>query len=100
MCSFYLAFTLYCKCYDRSRVTGSRLSDSGEDAKVKGTRKVNGGGKKEKGKRKKEEISCSLFLNSPDYPGAWNRLGLGQTNTCQRDERHVEVLMYCNRKDS
>ena len=54
MCSFYLAFTLYCKCYDRSRVASSRLSDSGEDAKVKGMRKVGGVGKrkKEKGKRK------------------------------------------------
>ena len=84
MCSFYLAFTLYCKCYDRSRVASSRLSDSGEDAKVKWTQKVGG-----VGKRKKEGISCSLFLNSPNYPGAWNRLGLGQTNNCQRDERHV-----------
>ena len=84
MCSFYLVFTLYCKCYDRSRVAGSRLSDSGEGVKVKGMRKVGG-----VGKRKKEGISCLLFLNSPDYPGAWNRLGLGQTNTCQRDERHV-----------
>ena len=84
MCSFYLAFTLYCKCYDRSRVASSRLSDSGEDAKVKGTQKVGGAGK-----RKKEGISCSLFLNSPNYPGAWNRQGLGQTNNCQRDERHV-----------
>ena len=88
MCSFYLAFTLYCKCYDRSRVASSRLSDSGEDEKVKGTRKVGG-----VGKRKKEGISCSLFLNSPDYPRAWNRLDLVQTNTCQSDERHVEVLM-------
>ena len=84
MCSFYLAFTLYCKCYDRPRVAGSRLSDSGEDVKVKGMQKVGG-----VGKRKKEGISCSLFLNSPDYPGAGNRLGLGQTNTYQRDERHV-----------
>ena len=37
----------------------SRLSDSGEDRKVKGTRK--GGGA---GKRKKE--GCSRFLNSAD----------------------------------
>ena len=37
----------------------SRLSDSGEDAKVKGTRKVGGAGK-----RKKE--GCSRFLNSAD----------------------------------
>ena len=84
MCSFYLAFTLYGKCYDRSRVASSRLSDSGEDAKVKGMRKVG-----RVGKRKKEGNSSLLFLNSPDYPGAWNRLGLGQTNTCQRDGRHV-----------
>ena len=69
MCSFYLAFTLYCKCYDRSRVTGSRLSDSGEDAKVKGTRKVNGGGKKEKGKRKRFHVhSFSIHLTIPE-PG-------------------------------
>jgi len=37
----------------------SRLSDSGEDVKVKGTRKVGGAGK-----RKKE--GCSRFLNSAD----------------------------------
>ena len=42
----------------------SRFSHSGEDAKVKGTRKVGG--------------VCSRFLNhcGPDYLGAWNRLGV------------------------
>ena len=60
------------------------LSDSGEDAKEKGTRKVGGAGK-----RKKEGSppplspvsSRSIFLfalsqfSGPDYLGAWNRLG-------------------------
>ena len=45
MCSFYLAFTLY------------TVTDSGEDAKVKGTWKVG-----QAGKRKKEGILCSIFF--------------------------------------
>ena len=65
-------------------VACSRLSDSGEDAKEKGTRKVGG-----EGKRKKEGSppplspvsSRFIFLfalsqfSGPDYLGAWNRLG-------------------------
>ena len=61
MCSFYLAFTLYCKCYDRSRVASSRLSDSGEDAKVKGTRKVGGAGKRKKEKGRDFMFALSQF---------------------------------------
>ena len=60
----------------------SRLSNSGEDEKVKGTRKVGGAGK-----RKKAALSLPIFLqlyffvfvllqfSRPDYLGAWNRLG-------------------------
>jgi len=50
----------------------SRLSDSGEDAKEKGTRKVGGAGK-----RKKEAFIFVFALSQfsgPDYLGAWNRL--------------------------
>ena len=42
-----------------------RLSDSGEDAKVKGTLKVGGAGK-----RRKDMFALSQF----SYLGAWNRL--------------------------
>ena len=53
----------------------SRLSDSGEGAKEKGTQKVGGAGK-----RKKEGISRFIFVfalsqfGGPDYLRAWNRL--------------------------
>ena len=71
----------------------SRLSYSGEDAKVKGMRKVGGAGK-----RKKEGISalplfsfhpCFFFLffmfalsqfSGPDSLGAWNRLAQALSN--------------------
>ena len=53
----------------------SRLSDSGEDAKVKGTRKVGGAGKRKKEKGKKSFLPfyfrvCAFSL------GSWNRLRL------------------------
>ena len=75
-------------------VACSRLSDSGEEAKEKGTRKVGGaerGGKKEKGKRKGERERPPLLspvssrfifvfalsqFSGHDYLGAWNRLAL------------------------
>ena len=44
-------------------VSCSRLSDSEEDAKVKGTRKVGGAGK----------MLALSQLSGPDYLGAWNR---------------------------
>ena len=44
--------------YVRRRLACSKLSDSGEDAKEKGTQKV---------------ASLSQF-SGPDYLGAWNRL--------------------------
>ena len=51
-----------------SYIARSRLSDRGEDAKVKGTRKVGGAGKS--GKREGSVSSCfflsSRFLNSAD----------------------------------
>ena len=59
----------------------SRLSDSGEDAKEKGMRKVGGAGKRKKEKGREFPaflFPCLRFLNSPDpttlYLGAWNRL--------------------------
>ena len=65
--------------YDR-KTSSSRLSDSGEEAKVKGTRKVGG-----MGKREKEAPALPSFLpfyfvfalfqfSGPDYLRAWNRL--------------------------
>ena len=54
-----------------------RLSDSGEDAKVKGTRKVGGA---KKGKRRGPVSFRFNFVfalsqfSGPDYLGAWNRL--------------------------
>ena len=76
----------------------SRLSESGEDAKVKGARKVGGAGKKA-GKRKGQRaykhffydplpppflssVSSLFFMfalskfSGSDYFGAWNRLRL------------------------
>ena len=73
-------------------VACSRLSDSEEEAKEKGTRKVGGAGRGGAGKRKKEKgrvrdrpcspqfppvlFSCLRFsqFSGPDYLGAWNRL--------------------------
>ena len=52
----------------------SKLSNSGEDAKEKGTRKVGGAGKKEK-----KVSSHFIFVfalsqfSKPDHLGAWNR---------------------------
>ena len=62
------------------KTSSSRLSDSGEEAKVKGTRKVGG-----VGKREKEAPALPSFLpfyfrvrafsiQRPDYLRAWNRL--------------------------
>ena len=47
----------------------SRFSDSGEDAKVKGTQKVGG-----TGKRKGFFMFALSQFSGPDYLGAWNRL--------------------------
>ena len=69
---------------DSRTVACSRLSDSGEDAKEKGTRKVGGAGKR-KGERASAAPalpSSFLFIfvfalsqfSGPDYLGAWNRL--------------------------
>ena len=61
----------------------SRLSDSGEDAKEKGTRKVGGAGKRKKeGSPPPLSPVSSRFIfvfalsqfSGPDYLGAWNRL--------------------------
>ena len=60
----------------------SRLSDSGEDAKVKGTRKVGGAGK-----RKKE--GCSRFLNSPAWKSGYFLSGLL--------DRIMLILVWCER---
>ena len=50
--------------HDRSNLACSRLSDGGEDAKVKGTRKV-GGAKKRK---RKGERACNHFFYDPLPP--------------------------------
>ena len=58
-----------------SYIARSRLSDRGENAKVKSTRKVGGAGKS--GKRKGQfppvffKFALSQF-SGPDYLGAWN----------------------------
>ena len=58
----------------------SRLSDSGEDAKVKGKRKVGGA---KKGKPLLSPVSSRFTFvftlsqfSGPNYLGTWNRLGL------------------------
>ena len=51
----------------------SRLSDSGEDAKVKGTRKVGGA---KKGKPLLSPVFALSQFRGPNYLGAWNRVGL------------------------
>ena len=57
-------------------LTCSKLSDSGEDAKVRGTRKVQWRG----GKKLSPVSSPFIFVfalsqfRGPDYLGAWNRL--------------------------
>ena len=69
---------------DSRTVACSRLSDGGEDAKEKGTRKVGGAGKR-KGERAPPPpfspvSSRFIFVfalsqfSGPDYLGAWNRL--------------------------
>ena len=65
-------------------VACSRLSDSGEAAKEKGTRKVGGAGKRKKeGSPPPLSPVSSRFIfvfalsqfSGPNYLGAWNRLG-------------------------
>ena len=61
----------------------SRLSDSGEDAKEKGTRKVGGAGERKSRPRSPQFPPVFFFVfalsqfSGPDYLGAWNRLILG-----------------------
>ena len=69
------------------------LLDSGEEAKVKGTRKVGGAGKKEGWEPLLSPVSSrfiSVFALSqysgPDYLGAWKRLNLEHT--------HNTIYMY------
>ena len=66
-----------------SKIACSRLSDCGEDAKVKACEKLAGREKKEKGNHPFSPqfppllFSCSRFLNSASpiiSVGAWNRL--------------------------
>ena len=62
------------------RLACSRLSDSWEDAKVKGTRKVGGVGKRKKPPLLSPVSSRFIFVfalsqfSGLDYLGAWNRL--------------------------
>ena len=63
-------------------VACSRLSDTGEDAKEKGTRKVGGAEKREKeGPPPLSPVSSRVIFvfalsqfSGPDYLGAWNGL--------------------------
>ena len=60
-----------------SYIACSRLSDRGEDAKVKGTRKVGGAGKSGKRKGQFPPVFFMFTLSQfsrPDYLGAWNTL--------------------------
>ena len=69
---------------DSRTVACSRLSDGGEDAKEKGTRKVGGAGKRKGERAPPPPLSpvSSRFIfvfalsqfSGPDYLGAWNRL--------------------------
>ena len=61
-----------------SKVACTRLSDSGEDAKVKGTRKV--GGLSPVSSRFTFVFALSQF-SWPNYLGAWNRLTLKLQST-------------------
>ena len=62
----------------RSVVACSRVSESGEDAKVRGTRKGGGTGRPSSPPIPHVIFPCSRFLNlrGPNYLGAWNRVAL------------------------
>ena len=78
----------------------SRVSDSREDKKLKGTRKVGGAGK-----RKKEGIAPPLPVSSrfifmfalsqfsgPDYLGAWNRLMFHKIREIKTGNENDEIM--------
>ena len=66
----------------------SRLSDSGEDAKVKGTRKVGGAGK-----RKKRRVFTLSQFSGLNYLGAW-KSGYFLSGLL---DRIMLILVWCER---
>ena len=87
-----------------SCVACSRLSDSGEDAKVKGTRKVDGAGKNAKEGKEPPFLSpvSSRFIfyfalsqfRRPDYLGAWNRLVAAQILQLCLEKSSLDTATY------
>ena len=84
----------------------SRLSDSGEDTKVKGTRKVGWAGKKEKGREPpllSPVSSRFIFVfelsqfSGPDNLGAWNRLTKHRRKARARTKGEVYIDYYPKR---